>query len=881
MIRRLILLVIFSVGSVQAGSTLDFYFGHPAVADRHGVIAPWYTGQNGQFDYRVRIAAETLKRYPWASADKAVFPAPEYVYSGHWNIDDDGKITVTADTNWMNGDLGQRAAFILGSLMDYYQYSGDPSVLTPITAMGNYLVTSCQTPATHGWPNMLISVPTMGKVYGPCAIGRSDTLKASEGKIQLDTVGEIGLELVRAYELTGNRSWYEAAKHWGDLLAANRRRDPGVAPWGRFANNSGGNGMNGPQNGTVAMILPFLDELIRTGYRGQGDNIVAARDAGRAYLRDIVLPRWTVRDAWGRNFWDWESHTADLYGVEFPALYMMNNKDHYPNWKNDTRNILALFMHMGGVDPLSKGEVYHGAWAYPESTTCCLTSLWYSTMEIASVFARFGVEADSEWAREIARRSQILATYDPKENGQTMDLLDGGVYVNSRWFKIAHPMALRYVLRTMAWLPEIMGANRENHIMRSSGVVNRVVYDKGRVIYSTFDAPEHSVDVLRLSFAPSSVEADGKTLRPASSLAANGYVVKQLGGGDCIVSIRHDGATRIVVKGNDPQVSVDDPQLSFQGAWKKSADSEALGGATQVSSEPGAAVTYSFVGNQVRLIGSVAETGGLADIYVDGVKQMAPADFHSPLALARQVLYYRNGLSRGSHTLKLVVRGEGNLLSKGRGVFVDGLQFSAATGESGFGEGGGPAEIQRVAFGYRGREDYVDRQGNTWRPGLECIVRTGKDTDVTEKAWFGDPWPTVIEGTNDPELFRNGIQGKEIVINVTVAPGTYHVALKFADNRFDGPGQRTMTIDVNGSKVEGFDVCARAGARGKAMDLVLNGVRPKNGIIAIRLTGDGEGAKQSNAFVNALEVGPGDVPTVEGKSSSLLTPVNLAAETQP
>ena len=45
--------------------------------------------------------------------------------------------------------------------------------------------------------------------------------------------------------------------------------------------------------------------------------------------------------------------------------------------------------------------------------------------------------------------------------------------------------------------------------------------------------------------------------------------MKQLPGGDCIVSIRHDGATGIVVKGTDPQTVVDDNQLSFRGELEK------------------------------------------------------------------------------------------------------------------------------------------------------------------------------------------------------------------------------------------------------------------------------------------------------------------------
>ena len=47
-----------------AASSKAHYYGHDAVVDAHGVIVPWYKGLNGQCDLRVRIAAETLKRYP-------------------------------------------------------------------------------------------------------------------------------------------------------------------------------------------------------------------------------------------------------------------------------------------------------------------------------------------------------------------------------------------------------------------------------------------------------------------------------------------------------------------------------------------------------------------------------------------------------------------------------------------------------------------------------------------------------------------------------------------------------------------------------------------------------------------------------------------------
>ena len=213
---------------------------------------------------------------------------------------------------------------------------------------------------------MLISVPTSGKVYGDCQAGTNDVFESPESKIQLDIVAQVGLELLRAYELTGNTRWYEAAKHWGDLLAANRNRNPKASPWGRYANNAGGNGMNGVQTGGVAIILGFLDELIRLGYRGNDNALVAARDAGRAYLRDALLPAWMVADTWGRNYWDWECPVQDIIITDYAVRYLLDNKDYFPNWKYDVRNILGMFLNHTSVSPGSNGDVFHGAWAYPE-----------------------------------------------------------------------------------------------------------------------------------------------------------------------------------------------------------------------------------------------------------------------------------------------------------------------------------------------------------------------------------------------------------------------------------------------------------------------------------------------------------------------------------
>ncbi|MBM3501770.1 MAG: hypothetical protein FJX74_24205, partial [Armatimonadetes bacterium] len=651
----MIALVIALQAAATGQQTPARLYAHEAVTDRHGVIAPWYRGQNGQCDFRVRIAAETLKRYPWVGTDSAVAAAPHYVFSGAWRIAEDGTISIPPISDWDNGDLGQRAAYLLSGLVDYYRYTGDPAAIAHLSLTADTLLDHMLTPPDHPWPGILVSVPVKGKPYGP-----SDP----HGFIQLDIVAEVGIGLVRAYQLTGNERYLKTAKHWADLLADKRRREAGVPPWSRYANPEDAL-WEDTQTGGVVFILEFLEELIRLGYTGREGALIEAREAGREYLREL-LDRWTVDETWGRNYWDWQNFVQAENVTEFVARYLMNHPDAFPNWRPDCRNLLSLFLNRTSVAPESGGDVYWGAWAYPESSGCCGRSLWYGPLELAMVYGQYAALTGDEWAREHARRQMILATYDCHPTGVVEDNLDGGDIVAGAWFKIAHPMALKHCLGAIAWLPETFGAPRENHIVRSTSVVRQVEYGDGRIAFETFDARPPCETVLRLAFRPTEVHEGQADLR-------------RLPGGDWLVTVRHDGQRRIVIEGDDPQQETPLPLDS---------------------STAGDAVAHDFVGNQVRVLGSVGPDGGLAEVHLDGEPQLAPIDGWSPQARARQVLYYRNGLPNGPHTLKIVARGEGNPVSGGRRVTLEAVQWSEARGSRGYGSGGGPTGAQRVILGY-------------------------------------------------------------------------------------------------------------------------------------------------------------------------------------
>lgn len=849
-------------------SNLTHYYGHDAVLDPHGVIAPWYHQPNGQCDFRIRIASETLKRYPWTTTKNGVASYPDYLFTSAWEISSDGKITPKDPGDWMNGDLGQRSMIVLKGMVDYYRYSGDPAAIAHLTYMGDYLLDYCLTPADHSWPYFPISVPSKGKAYG-----KADP----NGMIQLDICASMGEGLLRAYQITKNQRWFDAARHWGDLFAEKCNMNTNAAPWPRYANPESAPWKDDPrsnvQTGGVTMVLAFLDELIRLGYFGKSQQIVTARDVGLRYLRDQLLPQWSLDKTWGFYFWDWLNETQNCGTTADVANYLIKHRELFPNWRNDARNILMVFLNRSSANPKSGGDVYNGAWAYPESSSCCWRSLWYAPMMVGASMAQYGVVADDSLMRELGYRQFILLTYDVHENGVTEDNIDGGVIVNNTWLNIAHPLPLLWVQQAIGWLPEELGPSRENHLVRTSTVVDSIVYGNGIITYTTFDSPPETIDVFRLSYVPTKIFADGQKLFHLRDLQSNGYVVKKLPNGDAIVWIRHDGKKRINLYGSDPQTELKNTALQYDGAWTKEKDDSSFSGSIYSADIKEASVTVIFHGNQIRVIGRADQFGGQADIFLDSIKQSVFIDFWNPTPRGQQTLYYKNGLESGKHTLKIIARGIGNPYAQGSRIYIDTVQFSSESDIHNFPSGTGPTGPQRMIFGYIKREDYNDTQGRLWRPGTEVVTRFSNKDDTVERSWWISEAKSIITGTPDPELYRYGYHASDFWVNVTVGPGKYGVRLMFAVTHDVSQHQSGFDIIINEKTVvHDLNVIATAGGLNKAVDLVFKNIVPHKGVIQIRFKGlpfpKDNSTKNGEAFVQALEIGQNLV----GKGA---TPVSL------
>jgi hypothetical protein len=137
-------------------------------------------------------------------------------------------------------------------------------------------------------------------------------------------------------------------------------------------------------------------------------------------------------------------------------------------------------------------------------------------------------------AREDAFRSLNYATYFAASDGKIACC--GLDYADSYWFDDGYADHIRNYLWGMGAVPGFAPTG-ENHLLRSSSVVQKAAYQERKIKYRTFDAD--ATEVLRMNFKPAHLVAGGKALTERNDLREEGYTIQLLPGGDYVVRIRH------------------------------------------------------------------------------------------------------------------------------------------------------------------------------------------------------------------------------------------------------------------------------------------------------------------------------------------------------
>jgi len=144
------------------------------------------------------------------------------------------------------------------------------------------------------------------------------------------------------------------------------------------------------------------------------------------------------------------------------------------------------------------------------------------------------------------------------------------------------------------------------------------------------------------------------------------FVTRTVKGNPCIAEFEaYDDTTTGPRTVNDSHADI-----VYSGGWVKYASWSEINGDEHYSKERGASCRFTFSGTGIALVGVKNLDCGEADVYLDGKKQ-ATIDTYAPVRCSQQELFKKRGLTRGKHTIKIVVKGTKAAHSRDVYVVVD------------------------------------------------------------------------------------------------------------------------------------------------------------------------------------------------------------------
>jgi hypothetical protein len=533
-----------------SGQATERINGHRVVLDTQGQLLSWASPQEHAYDHIVRLGWEFLKhKVPVESNGLRT-------YLTHSTFD----LATLHGTDWPHHPAGLYAMFV-DSALPYYAYTGDAVVLEKVREMLDYQLAHGTTPAGWNWASVPYAssdadaVEYIGaddtfyckkedKVNTPC--GRGD----GHYVIEPDKIGELGLGYLKFYELTGEAKYRDAAVSCANALASHvRTGDLTHSPW-PFRVFAHTDAVREEYTANVIAPIKLFDELLRLNL-GNGTAYQRAWQAAwgwmmaypvknnlwNAYFEDIPIDR---------NLDNWNQYTAGE-----TARYLMLRPEKDPAWKSRVAGLIGWIEKTFAVDvkatdqyrlvqqePVQYGRQW-GASVISEQSREDMNKMGSHTARYASLCALWYEKTGDESFREKAFRSFNWATYMAHEDGRITEAMAE----SESWYSDGYADFIRHFFYGMGSVPEWAPA-KENHLLRSTSVVQKISYLPLEIRYTTFDAD--AAELLRLAFVPTRITADEAVLARRSDLVQPGWVFDS---GRGVLRVHHQTAKSIVVSG--------------------------------------------------------------------------------------------------------------------------------------------------------------------------------------------------------------------------------------------------------------------------------------------------------------------------------------------
>jgi hypothetical protein len=510
----------------------DRLASHPVVLDSQGKLLSWVEPQERAYDRIMRLAWDfLLHKAPTESNRLKAF----YSYCC---LDPDS----LRGTAWPHNPAGLNA-MLVDSAVPYYAYSGDKAVVELVADLLDYQLDHGTTPPDWKWGSVPYASADHGAteyrgahdfLYDKKAPGRGD----GYGVIEPDKVGELGYGYLRFYELTGEARYRRAAIACADALARHvRSGDASHSPW-PFRVYAETNVIREEYTSNVIGPIRLFDELTRLNL---GDVPAYRRARQMAWNWMMTYP--IENNAWATYFEDVaifdQPENLNQYSPMETARYLIQHPEFDPAWRTHVARLIQwvekVFVVDVPPDQPKEHAVQYGANTVSEQIHY-MPKMGSHTARYASVLAQWHEATGDAEAKEKAFRSFNWATYMCREDGAVQV---GPVLDRSIWFSDGYGDYIRHFMAGIGSVPEWTPPN-ENHLLRSSSVVQSVSYLKGEINYLTFD--DNATEVLRINFKPRRVLFGGKEAPKRSDLAQTGWTFDSSTG---VVRIRHENSNLV------------------------------------------------------------------------------------------------------------------------------------------------------------------------------------------------------------------------------------------------------------------------------------------------------------------------------------------------
>lgn len=548
---KIALLILISILLTSAGAQEEIC-SHKVQRDASGKILAWHDPQTPGAGYVhvCKLASEFIKSGTPVDpkTGKKLYFISCCFEGPHIKGEEAFKAGKTWE-HWMHNPACVFAGLVQGLVLDWRVFSGDESYIGVVGEMLDYQLEYGTTPSDWPWANVPYASSDPGEtVYQGATRWESEGMRGDGlHGIEPDKVGELGIAYLKFYEVTEEKKYLEAATNCADALAKHVRDIPGTldlfsspeinkSPW-PFRVNARTGVVISEYCSNVIEAVRLFEELVRIKKRiGLSEEKVGAyqkaRELAWKWLYSKSGPMKTY--IWNAYFEDIPNDPGRTNRVQITpmetARYLIKNPDMDADMAS---NVPALIYWVAGAFGTEGMDAI-------KEQTWCYAPMGSHTSRYASICALWYERTKDEWFKEQAYRFFNFASYMCYDNGV---VAVGPSWLGS-WFSDGYGDYIRHFMEGLAAVPQWAPAD-ENHLLKSSSVVQNISYETNEIRYNTYD--DAATEVLRITSKPKSVTVAGKKIDERKDLEVEGWMWQPLSKGG-VLRIKHVHSNEIVIQ---------------------------------------------------------------------------------------------------------------------------------------------------------------------------------------------------------------------------------------------------------------------------------------------------------------------------------------------